>query len=151
MKSEVYSNFITDSSITIKNVYGEDFLIADKAQPIVWKITGDTREIAGFHCKRANGLILDSVYVVAFYTEDIIPSGGPESFCGLPGMILGVSLPHENITWFATNVEINVSMGPIALPKRTKSITRNEFKTTLQTNMKNWMIDRQDALKALLL
>jgi GLPGLI family protein len=48
--------------------------------------------IAGFNCRRANAMIMDSIYVVAFYTDEILTTGGPESFSGLPGMILGVAL-----------------------------------------------------------
>jgi GLPGLI family protein len=31
---------------------------------------------------------MDSVFIVAFYTDQIVTSGGPESFNELPGMIL---------------------------------------------------------------
>src|SRR5690606_4217593 len=105
IKNEVYRDFVTDSTVSIKKVYDEDYVVKDKKQDILWKLTSEVREIAGYPCRRANGLILDSIYVVAFFTELIVPSGGPESFSGLPGMILGVALPHENITWFATKVE----------------------------------------------
>jgi GLPGLI family protein len=33
-----------------------------------WRITDETRTIAGFECKKAVTKICDSVYVVAFYT-----------------------------------------------------------------------------------
>jgi GLPGLI family protein len=42
---------------------------------------------------------VDSVYIVAFYAEDIHVSSGPESFTGPPGMILKLSLPHEHVIW----------------------------------------------------
>ncbi len=48
---------------------------------------------------------MDSIYVVAFYTDEILTTGGPESFTGLPGMILGIAIPHEHVSWFATKVE----------------------------------------------
>ena len=38
----------------------------------------------------------DTVYVVAFYTEDIPVSGGPEMFGGLPGMILELTVTGHN-------------------------------------------------------
>ena len=49
---------------------------------------------------------MDSVYVIAFYTDQITTTGGPESFNGLPGMILGVAIPRINTTWFATKLEL---------------------------------------------
>ena len=47
-----------------------------------------------FLCRKALTKICDSVVVVAFYTNEIIPSGGPESFGGLPGMILEFGHPQ---------------------------------------------------------
>jgi GLPGLI family protein len=48
---------------------------------------------------------MDSVYVIAYYSDAIIANGGPESFNGLPGMVLGIVMPRLNITYFATQVD----------------------------------------------
>lgn len=154
VKNTVYRDLNTDSITSIKKVYGEDYVVKDKSTDILWKATNEVREIAGYQCKRANGLILDSIYVVAFFCEEIIPSGGPESFAGLPGMILGVALPHENVTWFATKVEINKQLlpdPPTKFPRKTKQFTRKEFEDDLQKSIKNWGKWGKDALKAFIL
>ncbi|HJV20950.1 MAG TPA: GLPGLI family protein [Sediminibacterium sp.] len=88
-----------------KNAFSETKMISDSIIKIQWKLTDETREIAGYTCRRANALIRDSVYVVAFYTDAIIPKSGPELFVGLPGMILGVALPHYHISYFAKTVK----------------------------------------------
>ena len=106
---------------------------------IKWKITDETRAIAGFQCRRANALIMDSIYVVAFYTDEIITNGGPESFSGLPGMILGVAIPHEHITWFATKVYTEtIPEASVKPPVKGKKITNANLLTTLQDRMKDW-------------
>lgn len=102
--NEVYTDFNTLNFTTLKKVFEEDFIVKDSVRNIKWKITSELRDIAGYNCRRANAIIMDSIYVVAFYTDEIPVSGGPESFTGLPGMILGVVLPHEHINWFATKV-----------------------------------------------
>ena len=76
-----------------------------------WKLTDERKVIAGFDCIRANAIIYDSIYVVAFFSEQLLPAIGPESFSGLPGMILGVSIPHEHISWFATKINITIPTG----------------------------------------
>lgn len=135
----IFSDYNTGMSVTQKNVFEETFLVKDTTRRIKWKLTGETREIAGYQCRRANGLILDSIYVVAFYTEEIPVSGGPESFNGLPGMILGVALPHENITWFATKVtEQPIDEKSLTAPKKGKPATNKSFMTVLQNAMKDW-------------
>jgi GLPGLI family protein len=148
----VFNDLENRSSITQKKVYEELFLVKDTTRKITWKITDETREIAGFLCRRANALIMDSVYVVAFYTEKIALSGGPESFSGLPGMILGVALPHENVTWFATKVtETAVEPKVMTAPKKGKPVTNKELYATLKQVMKNWGPWAQLQLKALML
>ncbi|GAA4338972.1 GLPGLI family protein [Mucilaginibacter gynuensis] len=145
----VYTDFNTNKIINQKKVYEETFLVRDSTHHIKWKITSETRDIAGYTCRRANGLVLDSVYVVAFYTEEIPVSGGPESFSGLPGMILGVALPHENVTWFATKVtDTPVPANSVAAPVKGKSVTSKEFFDKIKDVMKDWGDYAQEALKA---
>ncbi len=135
--------------ITQKDVFEQTFLVKDSTRKIRWKITDETREIAGFTCRRANAIILDSVYVVAFYTDQIPVSGGPESFTGLPGLILGVALPHENITWFATKVtDITLDDKSILPPKKGKAVDNKQLQETLKAAMKDWGNYAQASLKA---
>jgi GLPGLI family protein len=135
----IFTDLISGTFIGQKLVFEDAFLVRDSTRKIKWKITDETREIAGFSCRRANALVLDSIYVVAFYTDQIPISGGPESFTGLPGMILGVALPHENITWFATKVtDAPVETKALAPPKKGKPVTTKELIKTLGDATKNW-------------
>ncbi len=135
----IFTDFLKEASVVQKTIYEDNFLIKDSLRKISWKITDETREIAGYHCRRANALILDTVYVVAFYTNEIPVSGGPESFTGLPGMILGVALPHENVTWFASKVtETPVQAAAIVPPKKGKTVTYKQLLETLKSAMKDW-------------
>lgn len=135
----VFSDLTAGSVIDQKKVFEETFLVKDSTRKINWKLTGETREIAGYTCRRANALILDSIYVVAFYTEEIPVTGGPELFNGLPGMILGVALPHENVTWFATKViDAPVEEKALTPPKKGKVVNNKSLMATLTSVMKNW-------------
>ena len=89
-----------------QSVFEETFLLSDTIRKIDWRITNETRNIAGFECNKAVGKILDSVYIIAFYTDQITTSGGPMSFCNLPGMIMGIAIPRINMTIFATKLEL---------------------------------------------
>lgn len=131
-----------------KMVFDESYLLKDSTRKIRWKITDETREIAGYTCRRANALVLDSVYVVAFYTDKIPVSSGPESFTGLPGMILGVALPHENVTWFATKVtEMTVESKALTPPKKGKPVNNKELRKTLEAAIKDWGAEGRAYLK----
>jgi GLPGLI family protein len=134
----IYADLTDGLTISQKKIFGDAFLVKDSTRRIKWKITDETRDIAGYHCRRANGIMLDSIYVVAFYSTQIPVPGGPESFNGLPGMILGVALPHENITWFATKVT-NTALPDNAVvpPKKGKKTDNKGFRATLQTAVKD--------------
>lgn len=135
----VFNDLDKKQSVSLKNVYELAFLIQDSTRNIQWKITDEKRTIAGFECRRANALIMDSIYIVAFYTDAIPTTSGPESFTGLPGMILGVAIPHEHITWFATKVYAEqVPPESIKPPIKGKKITNPNLLSTLQDRMKDW-------------
>ena len=147
-----YTDLDTKTFVTQKKVYDDLFIIKDSTRKITWKITDETKEIAGFTCRRANAIMMDSVYVVAFYTEKIPVSGGPESFTGLPGMILGVALPHDNVTWFATKVtDMSIEPKAIVIPKKGKPTNNKELYGTLKQLMKNWGQGANAELKALMM
>ena len=135
----IYSDLDAKTGVFQKKVFDELFLVKDSTRKIKWKITDETREIAGYNCRRANAIMMDSIYVVAFYTTDIPVSGGPESFNGLPGMILGVALPHENIAWFATKVtDMTLAPNAITPPKKGKQMETKAFKDKMKATFKDW-------------
>ncbi|HEU0226853.1 MAG TPA: GLPGLI family protein [Arachidicoccus soli] len=139
-KNIVYSDLAKQQAVSQKKVFEDLFLVKDSTRKIQWKITDETREIAGFQCRRANALIMDSIYVVAFYTDQIPCSGGPESFNGLPGMILGVALPYDHITWFATKVSTGTMAidAEIVPPVKGKETTKHALYLKLKDAMKDW-------------
>ena len=98
----VYNDYTTGTTISQKPIYEDTYLVQDSLLNIKWKITADTRNIAGFDCRKAIGILFDTVTVFAFYTDEIMISGGPEGINGLPGMILGIGIPRLHTTWFAT-------------------------------------------------
>jgi GLPGLI family protein len=138
-KNIVYTDYRTNTSISQKPVFEETFLVADSLQKIKWKITADTRTIAGYDCRKAVGIIDDTIAVFAFYTDEIMIPGGPESIHGLPGMILGVGVPRLHTTWFATKVEIaNVNMKQVIPEKKGKKVDRATMMKQLDKVLRQW-------------
>lgn len=135
-----FTNYNAKEQIALKKVFEKSYLVADSFRKIDWKITNDFREIAGFNCRRATAIIMDSVFVVAFYTNEILPSGGPEGFTGLPGMILGLVINRLHTTWYATKVNVtDVNPKEIVSPVDSKAekITRDKLAETLKERFKN--------------
>lgn len=134
----IYTDLSTNSSTNQKNFFEETLLVKDSIRKIKWKLTDEFRDVAGFACRRANAIILDSIYVVAFYTNQIHISGGPESFAGLPGMILEVALPHDNVIWRAIRVTDGVIPADRIIPPKKGSILNNkQLNDKVKASMKN--------------
>jgi len=149
LKNTIATDYNTNTSISQKAVYEDTYLVKDSLRKINWKITDETREIAGYECRRANAIIMDSIYVVAYYSNQIAVSGGPESFNGLPGMILGLALPHQNITWFATKVtEITVPEKDLIPPTKGKPINNKGLTDKITSALKNYGPEALSELKA---
>lgn len=135
----VYNDYASGQTITKKPVAEETFLLTDSLIKIRWKLTNDTRTVAGYDCRKAIGFIDDTLAVFAFYTDEILPTGGPESLHGLPGMILGLGVPRLHITWFATRVETNnVPLAAVKPETKGKKTTRGALMATLDNILKNW-------------
>jgi hypothetical protein len=67
-------------------------------------------------------------------------------------MILGLAIPHENVTWFATKVsEVPVDDKALAAPKKGKAVDRKGLTATLTDVMKNWGNQSNIYLKAFIL
>ena len=142
-----YNDYNKANFVQQKNVFGEKYLLTDSLLNIKWKITNESREIAGFNCRKAVGIIFDSVYVFAFYTDEITVSGGPMSLHGLPGLILGLTIPRMFSSYVATRVEVaGVDDKKIAPPLKGKQKKANELKETVVKATKDWGTYGQQAV-----
>lgn len=134
-----YNDYGNYNFVQKKGVFGEAYLLKDSLLNIKWKISNESREIAGFNCRKATGIIFDSVYVFAFYTDEITVSGGPMSLSGLPGLILGVTIPRMFTSYVATKVQVTrVDESKIEAPKKGKQKKASELKETVLKATKDW-------------
>ena len=123
-----------------KTVFGSNFITEDTIPVIKWKIINESRVIAGFNCRKAEGVISDSVYVFAFYTDEITIPGGPCSISGLPGMILGLTIPRMYTSWIATKIMVNnVPVNNIKQVIAKKPFTMATLKSTIKDRTKDWI------------
>jgi GLPGLI family protein len=137
---QVYNDFKTGKVTAVKDLYGDKLIVQDSMKQLQWKIYSEIRTIADYKCRKAVAKICDSVYVVAFYTDDIPVSGGPHMFGGLPGMIMELAIPRLYTTWVATSVdnappkdgELSFSAG------KGKKLTHAETLKQLQSSMKSY-------------
>jgi len=135
-----YNDFNSSKRINQKFVFDQTYILEDSLMKMDWKLVpNETREIAGFVCRKAQAVIFDSVYVFAYYTDEITVSGGPMGIHGLPGMILGITIPRMFTSWIATKLEVNgVKTNIITAPTKGKKKPAGELRQNIENVSKNW-------------
>lgn len=127
---------------------GKRYLISDSIRRLPWRITGETKEVAGYHCQQAvtrrieikryrrasfgdttsTYIKADTIAIVAWFTTDIPVNAGPEDFAGqLPGLILELNLGNGGIVYIARSVRAEVDTDKIKPPVKGKKYTAIEF------------------------
>ncbi|PSK89267.1 GLPGLI family protein [Taibaiella chishuiensis] len=146
-ENTVFTDFRTGKVSSLKQVYENNYLVEDSIRRFRWKIEDEVRVIAGYNCRKAVTRICDSVVVVAFYSEQILVSGGPEGFNGLPGMILGLAIPRLYTTWFASAVTLETPEIAVLQPgRKQKKASNQQLLEALHKGTDGWDKDYTTAL-----
>ena len=103
--SEYYKNFTTQKQVEKRELGDKDYIIEDTLHHTAWKLMDTTKTILGYTCKKASGKTERGSDVEVWYTEDIPVSSGPETFNGLPGMILQLDINKEEFVTTAISIE----------------------------------------------
>ena len=126
---------------------GKNFIINDSIRKLSWKIAGESKQVLGFNCMKAitqrtqqsmrmtieNGEpkrenVTDTLNIVAWFTNEIPGSFGPESYQGqLPGTILEIDVNNGRNTFKALSVDPKVDVAKIKEPTKGKKATPEEF------------------------
>jgi len=140
-KNSVYQNLNSGRIYLVKNMWGEEMHLTDSFISRKWQITENTRNIAGYICRKAIWKANDSTRIYAWFSYDLTPSTGPERFNGLPGTILGIATEDGGVVYFAKKVEI-LKPDPLLFihPKRKKVYTTPELiaQLTKQYGHEKW-------------
>lgn len=139
-----------EKNITVEEAefLGKNFLISDSIRRLSWKISNETKKIAGYNCQKAvtekievrrsrrrsyadtatTYLRRDTTMIVAWFAPDIPVSTGPEEFTGqLPGLILEMNIGKGNMIYRAKTVNTMSDKEEIKPPLKGKKVTAMEF------------------------
>ena len=125
---------------------GKLYIIDDTLIPQNWKILNDIKEVGGHICMNASWHdTLKMQHVVAWFAMDMPVSGGPERFCGLPGMILEVDVNDGGMIISADKVELQPLTTEMDLPKKMKGkrIHEHEYTRIMDKYMKERKAEEQ--------
>ena len=141
--------------------FGKQFVIKDRLKPIKWVLHSETKNIGNYTCYKAtytkeieemsmmtfssseddnkgedsNELLeMKTTTVTAWYTPQIPVSNGPESYQGLPGLILEVN--DGELTILCSKITLNPKkILEIAEPKKGKEVTQQEYDDIMEKKM----------------
>ncbi len=134
-ENKVFTNLEDKKQVEQREFMTRTFLIDGEVKH-TWKITGNQKMILDFPCQEAT-LEDGDKKITAWFTPAIPVSGGPESYGGLPGLILSVETGNQKQVTTAVSVEFEkVSKDLLKKPDKGKKVTREEFKQIVDEKMK---------------
>ena len=100
---------------------GKTYVIEDTLQPQAWKILNDMKEVAGHVCMNATWQdTIKQQNIIAWFALDLPVPGGPERFCGLPGLILEVDINDGAQVITADRMQLRELTDELEPPKKVK-------------------------------
>lgn len=152
--AELFRNFAEGRSLEARELGAKNFIIEDSIRRRNWKLTGETKVILGYTCRKAVGtekmvtgpvrMVVSNngntnadtttkrpepkeVIVEAWYAEGLNAPVGPDSYGMLPGAILELNIDNGAVAYTALEVKKTVDRKDIKEPKKGKKVTRDEF------------------------
>jgi GLPGLI family protein len=150
-----YNNFAQQKRVELRELGTKQYVIEDSIKRMSWKLGGETKDILGYTCRKAvtqrtqnsvrvnmdNGKLtrvptIDTLNIVAWFTDAIPSFGGPENYQGqLPGTILELDVNNGRSSFKAVEVSPKVEVKEIKEPKG-KKITQVQFDAEREKMMK---------------
>ena len=138
----VKRDFSTNTRYDILTLAGKAYVIQDTIEPPNWKVLNDLKEVAGHLCMSASWSdTIKSQRIIAWFALDMPSSGGPELYCGLPGMILEVNINDGAMVITADKIEIKKLTTEMNLPKKIKGKKVNT--ATYQTEVRKFLEEKR--------
>ncbi len=157
----LFKNIKTQSFINQVETFGKQFIIKDNLEPIEWELHSDTKNIGNYTCYKAtytkeveemsmttfsnndaknnedeenSAPIMKTITVTAWYTPQIPVSNGPDTYQGLPGLILEIS--DGDLSILCSKITLNPKKTiDIEEPHKGKEVTQQEYNDIMEKKM----------------
>lgn len=142
----LFCDFNHARSVEQREMFDKKFVIEDSIHKLNWKLTGETQTLLGHVCQKAttqriskrmqmtidNGNmerkeVADTSAIVAWFTNDISVSAGPEVQGQLPGLILALDVNNGKMVYKALDISPKADIASIKEPTKGKKVTPAQF------------------------
>jgi GLPGLI family protein len=136
--NEYYFDYPRAKSVARMEFLGKYFLIEDSVKRIPWKLHHETKNILGFVCKKATWFNPERKQnIVAWYTDKLPPSLGPETFNNLPGTILEIDINEGERMICAKKISPEpLPKGRLKAPVKGEKATEASFRQMIEEQRK---------------
>lgn len=129
-----------------RTIMSKGYLIEDTLLTPKWRILNDLKEVAGHVCMKAT--LTDTMRkqtIVAWFAQDMPHKGGPESFFGLPGMILEIDVNDGAMILTADLIEMKKLSNELDPPAKLKGkkIKQADYEKLVKEQMKMRIAEEQ--------
>ncbi|MEM0962737.1 MAG: GLPGLI family protein [Bacteroidota bacterium] len=123
-------------SVERRDFMGRTFLIDGEPEPMAWRLTDEQSEFLGYPCMKAIATVQDTVQVEAWFTPQIPVSAGPDTYGGLPGLILVLTVDDARQTYIAREVTLGpLAEGTLSEPEDGRRVTRERFDEIMEERL----------------
>ena len=133
--NEVYKNYALHKMTALRELGPRKYIIEDSLPVYKWQLKEETKIIKGYTCKKAVTVNQQQMPVIAWYTEQIPSASGPETWGGLPGMILEIDIDNAAVVYTVLTIENKLNKETAKAPTGGKKITNEEFTKMMKESM----------------
>lgn len=137
---KIYFDFEKGEKTELLDFMTRSFLVESPQEKIAWKLLNTPKMILEYTCFAAEGNLGENT-IIAWFTPQIPVPAGPETYNGLPGMILAVEKDGETI-YLATAVELNPEEDRLNKPDEGKKVTQEELDKIIRDKIEEFQRER---------
>ena len=140
--NSVYTDIANNSTLSSEDLFGKMFLVNGTTKSFDWKVTGKQKQVGSYLCMEA--VHSDSLQTIEVWFTPMIPvHAGPNSYAGLPGMILHVDINEGERLLTAIDVKLKaLEEGSIVQPTEGKPINEEDFNALKKEKMDEMKAER---------
>jgi GLPGLI family protein len=136
LQNETFLDRELEEVTHLRDFMGKKYLIKNDMKRIPWKLGEETRIIKGYNCKNASFTDENQREIEAWYTEEIRLPLGPESYFGLPGLILEVLINQDEVVISSENIALRpLKKNELKEPKGGIEMTDEDYKLMVKEQM----------------
>ena len=139
-----YVNPEAGTMVEARRFLGRTFRVLREQPSLEWQLTSEQAEHLGYMVLKATAQKDSATTIDAWFTPQIPVQGGPESYGGLPGMILVLSVNDGQVQYQATEVALGeLEEGTIRPPDEGDEMSQEEFEQLVKERLEEMTRNRR--------